>query len=121
MYCPHKVKLNTRYIYIVRHEKGDYHCGTPWKQRINPFRYQISIRNKYNTKRFTINKNGRFHINVSNFIYKVKKSINLVWWSTLTFLLSGWIAVNIFGRLLVGCLFMVIALIGCAILIRKGD
>lgn len=61
MFCPHTIIYNSKYLYVVRHEKSDYHHGTPLGQRLNPLRYQITIFPR-TPHRITINKGGRLNI-----------------------------------------------------------
>lgn len=41
MFCPETIVLNSRWLMIIRHEKSDYHHGTPWGQVLNLLRYEL--------------------------------------------------------------------------------
>ena len=43
MFCSESVIVCTKHLYIVRHEKADYHRGTPWSEVLNPLRYQVNF------------------------------------------------------------------------------
>jgi hypothetical protein len=74
MFQPLSVILSLRYLYIERHEKSDYYNGTPWRERLNPLRYEVLIKwgGARNGKRIYINKGGKFHRAFSNFIWRLR-------------------------------------------------
>ncbi len=57
-----------RYMTIVRHDKSDYYRGTPWGEVLNPLRYQINFGIP---PRFTINKNAKWNMRLSNLTWKL--------------------------------------------------
>lgn len=79
MFQPHTIVINTKYLFVMRHDGCDYHCGAPFKVRINPFRYAITLRRgwpRMGEKRLTINKDGRAWLHISNAIYRCKMALS---------------------------------------------
>lgn len=68
MFCPESVIVCTHHLYIVRHEKADYHRGTPWAEVLNPLRYQINFGCP---PRFTINKGAKWNMRAANLAWKL--------------------------------------------------
>jgi hypothetical protein len=60
MFCPHTIVLNTRFAYVVRHERTDYGSRkAPLLERLNLLRYATTIRLGWPpARRFTINRDG---------------------------------------------------------------
>ncbi len=71
MFSPQTVIFNNRQFLIMRHERSDYHHGTPMSEILNPLRYSLTIW-PGQTKRITINKNGKLALRVSNFIWRFR-------------------------------------------------
>jgi hypothetical protein len=73
MYCPERVVLDSKIVYITRHESCDYYGAnkTPWKERLNPFRLEF-IFLPFTNYRATLNKGGAAWMRISNAIFRLK-------------------------------------------------
>lgn len=73
MYDPTEVICWKGYLYVCRHCKRDYMRGSPFKEKLNPFRYEIGIRFTRNGPlRIRFNRDGRLALKWSNLIYRLK-------------------------------------------------
>jgi hypothetical protein len=71
MHCPHTIVACNKWLCVIRHENADYHHGTPLAERVNPLRYQVDLRWRWNNI-LRINRNGRMHLLLANAVYCVK-------------------------------------------------
>lgn len=72
MFCPSTIVFSSRLVNVTRHEKSDYHCGTPLGQRLNLLRYQITIW-PGTPDHITINKDGRLARKWSDLNWRIWK------------------------------------------------
>jgi hypothetical protein len=64
MYCPHTIVFDSKFVMIIRHENGDYYRGTPFLERVNLLRYELTI--VTGAHHFVINRNGRLALHWAN-------------------------------------------------------
>lgn len=77
MYCPHTIVFNSDLLMITRHERSDYHFGTPIGERLNILRYSLTIfpgtpRNR------TFNKDGKLARKLSDFSFRMRERLGLL-------------------------------------------
>lgn len=68
MYQPHTITFNCRWLLIERDDGADYHGPVPWRIRLNPLRYSLTIRPGRPGNK-TFNERGWLARKVSNAIY----------------------------------------------------
>jgi hypothetical protein len=72
MFCPQTIVFSSKPLMIVRHERSDYHCGTPWAEVLNPLRYSFTL--WPGTERWTtFNRNGWLARKLSDINWNVWK------------------------------------------------
>lgn len=73
MYCPETIKVCNDALFICHHGDGDVHWKyRPLRERINPLRYEIGfIRKERGGYRFYINKDGRWQLRLSEWLWRL--------------------------------------------------
>ena len=79
MYCPDYTIVRNNIIVLTMHSDRDVLSKyVPKTQWFNPFRYQVSLfYKKEGGYRYSINKEGRAHITLSNFIFRIKAKLRM--------------------------------------------
>lgn len=77
MYCPSMIFANNKFLYINHHQEGDrnYLEQVPWKELLNPLRYEIIFRWRWNNKA-RINQGAKWHLFASDCIYYARKTFS---------------------------------------------
>lgn len=71
MYDPHSICLYKPPLVISRFDSADYHGPVPWRIRLNPLRYSITLFPGPN--RWKLNERGRAYIAWSNFWFWLRR------------------------------------------------
>lgn len=72
MFCPSTIVFSSRRLMVIRHERSDYHFGTPLGERLNLLRYQITLWPGTEHRR-TFNQDGKLALHWSNFNWHLWK------------------------------------------------
>jgi hypothetical protein len=73
MFDPRTFVVDSRFGYVMRHERCDYGCSkAPLAERLNPLRLQIGIGRKRPCW-LVINKNAWMHRKMSDFLFRLKR------------------------------------------------